>query len=259
MLLAVDVGNTEITVGLFRDTRVAARWRLTTVERRTPDEWGALLTSYLGQAGISTQEVRAAVEASVAPATTVPLAEGVERAFGIRPVSIGPESNLAVTLDVDEPHSVGADRVVNALAAIELYARDTIVVDFGTATSFDCVTADRRFIGGVIAPGVVTASDNLVRRAAKLAATELIPPERVIGRRTDDCIRSGVLFGAADTVDGMIRRIRAEWPGDAAPFAVATGGLAPVVVALCKEIQHQEPDLTLIGLRHAAHQVGLAW
>ncbi len=259
VLLAVDVGNTEITLGLFRGDRLAARWRLTTMAGRTPDEWAALVIAYLGHAGISTQEVVAAIEGSVAPSVTVPLADGVERALGLRPTSVGPESGLPVVLDVDEPHTVGADRVVNALAAIELYGRDAVVVDFGTATSFDCVTGDGRFIGGVIAPGVLAAAENLVRRAAKLTATELTPPERVIGRRTDDCIRSGVLLGTADSVDGLIGRIRAEWPGGGSPYVVATGGLAPTFVALCRHIEHHEPDLTLVGLRSAASHVGLRW
>jgi type III pantothenate kinase len=133
-------------------------------------------------------------------------------------------------------------------------------VDFGTATTFDCITADARFIGGVIMPGIRTASDELVRRTAKLPATELTPPERVIGKRTEDCIRAGVLWGAADAVDGIIRRIRAEWPvPGGAPHVVATGGLAPLVAPLTREIESVQPDLTLIGLRLAAQALGLGW
>src|SRR5207244_12256199 len=124
------------------------------------------------------------------------------------------------------PLSVGAARILNTLAASQLFRRDTIVVDFGTATTFDCITGDGRFIGGVIMPGVRTASDDLVRKTAKLPATELTPPQRVIGRRTEDCIRSGVLWGAADAVAGLVRRIRAEWPNGGKPHAIATGGLA---------------------------------
>ena len=129
-------------------------------------------------------------------------------------------------LDVDEPLSVGADRIVNVLAAAELYRRDAIVVDFGTATTFDCVTAEGRFIGGVIMPGLRTSADQLTRRTAKLPATELRAPERVIGRRTEECIQAGVLFGTAEAVDGIVRRIRAEWPDGRRPKVVATGGLA---------------------------------
>jgi len=156
-----------------------------------------------------------------------------------------------------EPLTVGADRVVNTLAACELYRRDTIVVDYGTATTFDCVTQDRRFIGGVIAPGVLTAAENLTRRAAKLPGTELLPPQRVIGRRTEDCIRSGVLFGAADSTDGMVRRIKAEWPGGGKPLVVGTGGLVSLVAPLSREIEKVEPHLTLLGLRIAAKHLGV--
>ncbi len=219
MLLAADVGNTEITLGLFAGDRLLAHWRLTTDVSRTPDEWAAMLTSFLTHAGHSTHEVRAAVEASVAPGVTEVLAEGVELALGLRPVAIGPDSALDITLDVEEPHSVGADRVVNTVAAAALYGRDTIVVDFGTATTFDCITKDGTFLGGVIAPGVRTA----------------------------------------DSVDGIVRRIKEEWPTGDIPQVVATGGLADVVAPLCKEIEMVEPQLTLLGLKVAASRLGLKW
>ncbi|HEX2451600.1 MAG TPA: type III pantothenate kinase, partial [Gemmatimonadales bacterium] len=153
----------------------------------------------------------------------------------------------------------GADRVVNVLAASELYHADTIVVDFGTATTFDCVTADARFLGGVIMPGLRTSADQLTRRAAKLPATELLPPERAIGRRTEDCIRAGVLFGTADAVDGIVHRIRAEWPRGETPGVVATGGLARLIAPLTRTIERVDPDLTLRGLSLAARHLGLVW
>ncbi len=259
MLLAIDVGNTEITLGLFAGDRLGAHWRLTTATRRTPDEWAAVLTSFLTHAGHSTQEVRGAISASVAPAISEGLDEGVERAVGIRPVAVGPGAALPIVLDVEEPLSVGADRVVNTLAAAEIYRRDTIVVDFGTATTFDCITKDGRFLGGVIAPGLRTAADELARRTAKLPVTELRTPERVIGRRTEECIRAGVLYGAADAVDGLVRRIKAEWPNREVPFVVGTGGLAPKIAPLCREIEEVEPNLTLLGLRIAAGHLHVKW
>jgi type III pantothenate kinase len=259
MLLALDVGNTEITVGLFRANELEARWRLTSGPSRTSDEWAAALTSYLGYLGRSTQEVRAAIVASVVPSLTHALLRGIERAAGVTPAVVDARSALPVRLDVEEPLTVGADRIVNTLAASELLKRDTIVVDFGTATTFDCITKDGRFLGGVIMPGVRTASDDLVRKAAKLPATELAPPERVIGRRTEDCIRAGVLFGAAEAVDGIVRRIKAEWPDGGAPGVVATGGLAGLVAPLTREIESVLPDLTLTGLRLAAAALGLRW
>jgi len=160
---------------------------------------------------------------------------------------------------VDEPLSVGADRILNTLAASQLFRRDTIVVDFGTATTFDCITADGRFIGGVIMPGLRTASDALIRNTAKLPATELTPPEHVIGRRTEDCIRAGVLLGAAEAVDGIVRRIKGEWPNGNTPQVIATGGLASLVAPLARAIESVHPDLTLAGLRIAATALGLQW
>jgi type III pantothenate kinase len=192
---------------------------------------------------------------------TQSVAEGVESTTGCRGTAIDARTPLPLTLDVDEPLSVGADRIVNVLAAVEEYRTDVIVVDFGTATTFDCVTADARFIGGAIMPGLRTSADQLTRRAAKLPATELRAPARVIGRRTEECIQAGVLYGAADAVDGLVARIREEWPGrpDAEPRVVATGGLAVVVAPLCRTIETLDRDLTLRGLRRAAGHLGLAW
>jgi len=259
VLLALDIGNTEITVGLFRERALEAHWRLTTVSERTPDEWASALAAFLDHSGLSPNEVRAACLASVAPAVTQSVVEGVETTTGCAPLAVDARSPLPLTLDVDEPLSVGADRVVNVLAAAERYRSDTIVVDFGTATTFDCVTADARFIGGAIMPGLRTSAEQLTRRAAKLPATELKPPPRVIGRRTEECIQAGVLYGAADAVDGIVRRIRAEWPGGGSPHAVATGGLASIVAPLTQSLERVHPDLTLQGLRLAARHLGLCW
>jgi type III pantothenate kinase len=259
MLLALDVGNTEITTGLFRGDVLTRHWRLTTNPDRTPDEWSAALGSFLVLAGHSPNEVRAAILASVAPGVTQSLVQGVKEATGIAPLVIDAGTVLPITLDVDEPHSVGADRILNTLAAVELYRGNTLVVDFGTATTFDCITADARFLGGVIMPGLRTSADQLTRRASKLPATELRPPERVIGRRTEECIRAGVLFGAADAVDGIVRRIKAEWPDGGKPKVIATGGLADTVAPLTTTIELVDPDLTLHGLRLAARHLGLSW
>lgn len=259
MLLALDIGNTEITVGLFDGDELSAHWRLTTNPDRTPDEWGAAVGAFLLQAGHSPNEVRAACLASVAPAVTRSVADGVEESTGVAPVAVDARSRLPVTLDVEEPLSVGADRIVNVLAAADQYHADLIVVDFGTATTFDCITADGRFIGGAIMPGLRTSADQLTRRAAKLPATELQVPARVIGRRTEECIQAGVLYGAADAVDGMVRRIGAEWPDGGRPKAIATGGLARLVAPLCSTIDGVDADLTLRGIRIAARHLGLKW
>jgi type III pantothenate kinase len=259
MLLTLDIGNTEITAGLFQGDTLEAHWRLTTNPERTPDEWAGAIGGFLIQAGHSPNEVAAICLASVAPTVTQSLIEGIASITRRTAVAVDAHSALPVTLDVDEPLTVGADRIVNVLAAVALYRADTIVVDFGTATTFDCITADSRFIGGVIMPGLRTSSDQLTRRTAKLPATELKAPARVIGRRTEECIQAGVLYGTADAVDGIVRRIRSEWPGDGSPRVVATGGLAPVVAPLIASIEQVHPDLTLQGLRIAAEYLGLKW
>ena len=203
--------------------------------------------------------MRAAIVASVVPPVTQGLCEAVERATTVAPAVVDGRSQLPITLDVDEPLQVGADRILNTLAAAQLFHRDTIVVDFGTATTFDCITADGHFLGGVIMPGIRTASDALIRGTAKLPATDLAPPTRTIGRRTDEAIRAGVLLGTADAVDGLVRRIKAEWPNGKAPYVIATGGLASLVAPLAREIEAVHPDLTLTGLRIAAGALGLKW
>lgn len=259
MLLTLDVGNTEITVGLFQGTDLSGHWRLTTNPDRTPDEWGTALGVFLLHAGHSPNEIRAGVIGSVAPGVTQSLVEAVQTLTGSPVTVVDATSPLPIRLDVDEPLSVGADRIVNALAVLELCRADAVVVDFGTATTFDCVTADGRFIGGAIMPGLRTSADQLTRLAAKLPATELAAPERVIGRRTEECIRAGVLFGAADAADGMLRRIFAEWPTGTKPAVIATGGLAGIIAPFSTLIRQIEPDLTLRGLRIAASHLGLRW
>jgi type III pantothenate kinase len=259
MLLALDIGNTEITCGLFGGDELRAHWRLTTSPDRTPDEWGSAFGGFLIQAGHSPNEIRAVCLASVAPAVTQSVVEGLAGVTGCTAVAVDARSPLPVRLEVDEPLSVGADRIVNVLAAVELFRRDTIVVDFGTATTFDCVTSDGRFLGGVIMPGLRTAADQLTRRTAKLPAVELVAPPRVIGRRTEECIQAGVLYGTVDAVDGLVHRIRREWPRGGPPVVVATGGLARAVASLSTTIEHVDPQLTLQGLRIAATALGLRW
>jgi type III pantothenate kinase len=162
---------------------------------------------------------------------------------------------LPIKLEVDEPLTVGAERVASTLAAGTLRKRDTIVVDLGTATTYDCITADGSFIGGIIQPGVGTSADTLFRRTAQLAATELTPPKKVIGTRTDECIKSGVLYGAADSIDGLVRRIKKEWSVPS-PLVIATGGLAEMFAPICRSFEEVDPFLTLHGLAMAFDLVG---
>jgi len=251
MLIVFDVGNTETTIGLFDGDSLRADWRIMTAVPRTSDEFGVVLRSLLSASNMDVAAVTAAAIGSVVPPITDPLARACERYFGVTPILVDATAALPITVQVDEPLSVGADRLINTLAASQLYQRDTICVDLGTATTFDCITADGVFLGGVIMPGVRTSAETLTRRTSKLPATELIPPQRVIGTRTEECIRAGVLFGAADAIDGMVRRIKAEWPGHEVPLVVATGGLAETLQPWCAEFDRIEPTLTLQGLRLA--------
>jgi type III pantothenate kinase len=251
MILVFDVGNTETTLGLFDGTRLREHWRVVTDVSRTPDEHFLLLRGLLGGAGVAASDVTGTAIGSVVPAVTESLAEACVKLAGARPILVDARSPLPITLDVLEPLTVGADRIINTLAASRLFRRDTIVVDLGTATTFDCITAEGVFLGGVIAPGLRTALETLVKRTSKLPATELMAPERAIGRRTEDCIRSGVLLGSADAADGLVRRIKREWPNGRVPLVVATGGLAPLLVPHCQEIERVEPHLTLQGLQIA--------
>jgi len=251
MILVFDVGNTETTVGLFDGDALRAHWRITTNVARTADEIGLLLRGLLSGSEVAPRDVTGTAIGSVVPAVTQPLVDACERCFGARPVVVDASSRLPITLDVEEPRTVGADRIINTLAAKHFFGRDTIVVDLGTATTYDCITKDGVFLGGVIQPGVLTSADTLIRRTSKLPATELVPPQRVIGRRTEECIRAGVLIGAAESIDGIVRRIRAEWPTGDAPLVIATGGLAETLRPHCRELERVEPHLTLQGLRLA--------
>ncbi|HEY3286549.1 MAG TPA: type III pantothenate kinase [Gemmatimonadaceae bacterium] len=251
MLLVFDVGNTETTIGLCDGEAVVRRWRVTTDTSRTPDEVYLLLRSLLQSSDIREASVSGAAIGSVVPAVTQPMAEACLRLVGKPAVVVDARSPLPITLDVDEPLTVGADRIINTLAASRIHCCDCIVVDLGTATTFDCITGDGKFIGGVISPGVQVSAESLFRKTAKLTATELVPPVHVIGRRTEECIRSGVVLGAADAIDGIVRRIKAEWPGGQEPLVIATGGLAAAFKPLCEELDLLEPDLTLKGLAMA--------
>jgi type III pantothenate kinase len=246
-ILAFDVGNSETTIGLCSGVRVSARWRVTTDASRTPDEVFLLLLALLDSAGIKRAAVKGSAIGSVVPAVTAPLADACERLTSKPPIVVDGRSKLPITLDVDEPLTVGADRIINTLAASRIHKRDCIVVDIGTATTFDCISADGVFFGGVIAPGVLMSAESLFRKTSKLPATEIVAPKHVIGRRTEECIRSGVVLGAAESIDGLVRRIKADWPRRGKPLVIATGGLAATFESICREFDKVEPDLTLIG------------
>ena len=252
MILVFDVGNTETTVGLFTGSELRDHWRITTDVSRTSDEIGVLLRGLLLAAGHDPAAIRGVAIGSVVPPITAPLRDACARHLpGAVPLVVDASSPLPIRVEVDEPLTVGVDRLLNTLAASRRFGRDVIVVDLGTATTYDCITADGVFLGGVIAPGVRTSADTLVRRTSKLPATELVAPGRVIGKRTEECIRAGVMFGAADAIDGIVRRLKRAWPRRTTPMVVATGGLAEIFASLCEELTQVEPNLTLEGLQMA--------
>jgi type III pantothenate kinase len=206
------------------------------------------------ESGFDTDDINHAVIGSVVPQMTAVAAEMCERHLGARALIVDAATPLPIRLDVDEPLSVGADRILNTLAAAQLFRRDCIVVDLGTATTFDCITADGTFLGGAIAPGVRTGAEMLVRNTAKLPRVELVPPDSVMGRRTVTAIQAGIFYGAVDAIDGMIRRIRSEWERPDA-LVVATGGLAHLVASKCETVDRVEPFITLMGLQLALQAV----
>jgi type III pantothenate kinase len=247
MILTFDVGNTETVIGLFENGNLLDHWRISTQPDRTVDELGLLVRGLLRESGFELDVMSAASIGSVVPPVTPAIVEMCERHLGVRVLVVDARSPLPIRLDVDEPMTVGADRIVNTLAAAQLYKRDTIAVDLGTATTFDCITGDGVFMGGIIAPGVHTAAETLVRRTAKLPRVDLEKPAHVIGRRTETCIRSGIFYGAVDSIDGAVRRIKEEW-GKPNALVVATGGLAPLIGPHCRNVDKIEPFLTLLGL-----------
>jgi type III pantothenate kinase len=251
VIIVFDIGNTETTIGVFDESELRAHWRIMTDVARTPDEFGLLLGGLLQSQAIEAEQVSGAAIGSVVPPVTGALAEACVTWLKVDPVVVDARAGLPIVLDVEEPLTVGADRIINTLAASRLYRCDTIIVDLGTATTYDCITADGVFLGGIIAPGLRSSADTLVRRTSKLPATELVAPARVIGKRTEECIRAGVMLGAADAIDGLVRRIKREWPSGDVPKVVATGGLAELVAPLCEEVDVVEPFLTLLGLQLA--------
>ena len=251
MQLVVDVGNTETVVGLATSTtELAAHWRMSSSVPRTSDEMTALIRAFLSGEGIDESQITRGVVGSVVPSVNQVWMKTLGEITQGEVIAVGPASGLPIELDVEEPLSVGADRIVNTLAARELYRRDTIAVDLGTATTFDCITGEGVFCGGVISPGVSAGLEWLSARTAKLPNVELKPPEIVIGRRTETCIQSGVFYQAIDAVDGIVRRIKEEWDRPEA-YVVATGGFADTMGPHLTTVDRIEPLLTLYGLAMA--------
>jgi type III pantothenate kinase len=247
--LVADVGNTETVFGLLdlSGRQVLKTWRVSTRVPRTESEYAVLLSALLRTGGEAAGSVQRGVIGSVVPSVTRTLHQVMASLVEGAVFEVSARSDLPIELDVEEPLTVGADRIVNTLAAKTRFGRDTIAVDLGTATTFDCITADGVFRGGVIAPGLSAGLDWLARSTAKLPTVELVPPDAVVGRRTETCIQSGVFYSAVDAVDGIVSRIRESWASDDL-LVVATGGFAPVIGPHATTVDRIEPYLTLEGL-----------
>lgn len=250
MILVFDVGNTETTIGLFDGAELLDHWRIATRQEQTVDELGLLVRSLVRESGFDLTQISATTIASVVPPLTPHLVDMSDRHLGVPAHVVDARSDLPVRLDVEEPLSVGADRIANTVAVAALYRTDTIAVDLGTATTFDCITGDGVFLGGVIAPGVQSGAEMLVRKTAKLPRVDLEPPARIIGRRTETALQSGIFHSAVATIDGIVDRIKDEWDRPDI-LVVATGGLAALLAPHCRTVDHVEPFLTLYGLEIA--------
>jgi len=252
MLLAIDVGNTNIVVGVFDGATLLHSWRLLTLRERTADEVGLMLTGLFAHHRVDVKAIRACVMGSVVPPLTPIMRSMVNRYFDVEPLSVDPKSNAGMPILYERPAEVGADRIANSIAAYEQYGRrlglPLIIADLGTATTFDAVTAKGEYLGGVICPGPQISADALFQRAARLPRVDVRKPPSVIGRTTIGAIESGLFYGYLGMVEGLMARMTAELGGRAT--GIATGGLAPLIVPETTNLfEAMEPDITLHGLR----------
>ncbi len=247
MLLAIDVGNTNTVLGVYDGKTLRAHWRIETTGRRTSDEYGILALQLFAHAGLDAKQVDAVVVSSVVPTLQFNLEKMSERYFHAKPTFIGPGVKTGMPILYDNPREVGADRVVNAVAAYERHQGALIIVDFGTATTFDAVTAKGEYLGGAICPGITIAMDALFRNASKLPRVEFARPPHVIGKNTVHSMQSGLVFGYVSLVDGICERMKKDL--GATTRVIATGGLAPLIAAESKAIEEVDEFLTLDGLR----------
>jgi len=241
-LLAVDVGNTQTALGLFENGKLAQRWRLATEPQRTGDELGLFLGGLLEVGSLEGISL-----ASTVPALIRSYEELAARA-GVSLLVLGPGTKTGIPIRYDDPREVGPDRIANAVAALERYGAPSIVVDFGTSTNFDVVSPEGEYVGGVLAPGIEVSMDALFERAARLVKVDFVAPDTAIGKTTESALRSGLVYGFAGQVDGIVERIRAELGEEAAPV-IATGGLAQLIAPHSETIDRVDAYLTLDGLR----------
>jgi len=257
MLLAIDVGNTNVTIGVFDGNTLTHHWRLAALRERTADELGIFVTRLFEQTKVDPSAVSGIALASVVPPLTRPMEEMCERYFGRKALLVD-ATNAGMPVRYSPVGDVGADRIVNAVAAWDKYGKSgktaLIVVDFGTGTTFDVISVAGEYLGGIICPGINISAEALFQRAARLPRVEVRKPPAVIGQTTVTAMQSGLFFGYVEMVDGLIRRIRAELEGGDRAIVIGTGGLAEVICEESRGIQQIEPDLTLEGLRLIWHK-----
>jgi type III pantothenate kinase len=253
LLLAIDVGNTNIVLGVFEGKRLEKSWRLATLRERTADEIGILVIQLFTAAGLVPAKVDGIIIASVVPPLTRTMEDMARQYFGREALTVDPASNTGMPVLYVPPSDVGADRVVNAVAAYELYGRGNnapiIVVDFGTATTFDAISVAGEYVGGVICPGIGISADALFQRAARLPKVDVRKPPSIVGKTTVTSMQAGLFFGYVAMVDGIVQRMRAELPSGDRAMCIATGGMADILASETTSIQRVEPDLTLQGLQ----------
>ena len=247
MLLAIDIGNTNIAIGVFEDERLRAAWRLGTDVHKLEDEYASVFLNLLSLKGLAFADIDCAIISSSVPPLVTIFEELCRRYFDVSPMVVGPGTKTGVRISIDNPREVGADRVVNAAAAHRLYGGPLIVIDFGTATTLDAVSEEGDYLGGAIAPGVVISAEALFERAAKLPRVELVQPQRAIGRDSVSAMQSGIIFGYVGLIEGIVARMRKELGGSVK--VIATGGLADTIARETDVVDTVEPNLTLVGLR----------
>ncbi len=245
ILIGLDIGNTQTNIGMFSGRRIVGHLKISSRESRTGDEYWVYLNEFMKTKRV--KSVKDVVIASVVPTLTQAYVKIAQDRLKSEPILIRGNMDLSVRLRVDRPDEVGADRIANSVAASSIYKGDVIVVDLGTATTFDVVSREKEYLGGVIAPGIDTSATRLFEKTAKLPKVELQEAYRVIGKNTEDAVRSGVFYGAVSQVDGVVRRIIEEWKRS--PHVVATGGMAGVISPASEMIEEVDPFLTLKGLQ----------
>jgi type III pantothenate kinase len=247
MLLALDVGNTNVTIGAFNGKEIAGRWRLRTIREQTADEWGILIRNLFSLSSLDLAAVDGVIISSVVPAVDQPLEAMAKRYFKRQPIFVNYQTNLGITVRYDNPREVGADRLVNGVAGFSKHGGPVVIVDLGTTINFDIVSADAEFLGGIICPGIGMSISGLFARTARLPMVDFREPDKVIGSNTVGSMHSGLYYGALGMIDGILDRIVAELGPHTK--AIATGGQAALIARGSRHLKHIDEHLTLAGLQ----------